>query len=143
MTSAKLNLAFGHGLSYTSFEFSGLEVDVNKDTASVCLNVKNTDKIDGATVVQVYVVQRESAVPLPVKSLKGFQRVECKAGEIVKVKVDFDERFSCSYYDTSICKWTMEKGTYDVMVGSSSDRIEHRSFFNIEKTFSWLSLKEI
>lgn len=135
--------AFGHDLSYTSFEFSDLEVNVNEDTFSLCLNVKNTGKINGATIVEVYLAQREAAIPLPAKSLKGLQKVDCKAGETVKVKVGMNKKISCSYYDTSISKWTMEKATYNVMVGSSSDKIELRSSFDIKKTATWLSPEEI
>lgn len=58
------------------------------------------------------------------------------------MKVDINKRISCSYYDTSLSQWTLEKGTYEVMVGSSSDLIELKSSFDIEKTTHWLSLKE-
>lgn len=134
--------AFGHGLSYTSFKFSDLKLEVNDTTVSVCLNVTNTGTTNGSTIVQVYVGQNDCSVPCPIKSMKGFKNVYCRAGEVVSVKVDINKRISCSYFDTSLSQWTLEKGTYEVMVGSSSDLIELTSSFDIEKTTHWLSLKE-
>ncbi|PSK36547.1 hypothetical protein C7M61_004020 [Candidozyma pseudohaemuli] len=134
--------AFGHGLSYTSFKFSDLKLEVNNTTVSVCLNVTNTGTTNGSTIVQIYVGQNDCSVPCPIKSMKGFKNVYCRAGEVVSVKVDINKRISCSYFDTSLSQWTLEKGTYEVMVGSSSDLIELTSSFDIEKTTHWLSLKE-
>lgn len=136
------HFAFGHGLSYTTFKFSDLKLKVNDTTVSVCLNVTNTGSTNGSTIVQIYVGQNGCSVPCPIKSMKGFKKVDCRAGEVVSVKVDINKRISCSYYDTSLSQWTLEKGTYEVMVGSSSDLIELKSSFDIEKTTHWLSLKE-
>lgn len=134
--------AFGHGLSYTSFKFSDLKLKENDTTVSVCLNVTNTGSTNGSTIVQIYVGQNGCSVPCPIKSMKGFKKVDCRAGEVVSVKVDINKRISCSYFDTSLSQWTLEKGTYEVMVGSSSDLIELTSSFDIKKTTHWLSLKE-
>ncbi|KAF3985848.1 hypothetical protein FT663_05002 [Candidozyma haemuli var. vulneris] len=135
--------AFGHGLSYTSFEFRDLKLAVDESNISVSLNVTNTGNTDGSTVVQVYVAPNKSSVPSPIKSLKGFQKVHCEAGSSCSVKIDVNKRIACSYYDTSLSKWTLEKGTFGVLVGPSSDKLELKSTFEVEKTVQWLSLEEL
>lgn len=69
--------AFGHGLSYTTFKFSDLKLEVNDTTVSVCLNVTNTGSTNGSTIVQIYVGQNGCSVPCPIKSMKGFKKVDC------------------------------------------------------------------
>lgn len=101
------HFAFGHGLSYTTFKFSDLKLKENDTTVSVCLNVTNTGSTNGSTIVQIYVGQNGCSVPCPIKSMKGFKKVDCRAGEVVSVKVDINKRISCSYYDTSLSQWTL------------------------------------
>ena len=120
---------FGFGLSYTTFEYKNLLV--NKD--GVTFEITNTGKVDGKEVAQLYVGLRESGVIRPVKELKGFVKVFLKAGETQKVSIAFDDK-TFRYFNTATNKWEVEKGTYDIYVGSSSDNILLQSVINQEGT---------
>ena len=106
---------FGFGLSYTTFEYSNLQI--NKD--GVSFDLKNTGNVDGKEVAQLYVGLKESCVIRPIKELKGFIKVELKAGETKNVTIPFDDK-TFRYFNTKTNKWEIEKGTYDIYVGSSS-----------------------
>ncbi len=114
---------FGHGLSYTSFEYSGIKLSKKKakegDKITVSFKLKNTGALDGAEVAQVYVSAPESKLYKAEKELKGFRKVFLKAGEEKTVKIELDER-AFSYYNVNICDWHAESGEYTVLVGSSS-----------------------
>src|SRR2546425_1664661 len=124
---------FGYGLSYTSFTYSNLSVTTGITKggtpeswwAEVSFDVTNTGKRAGAEVAQVYVSDAHSKVPRPIKELRGFSRVELKAGETKRVKVMLNQR-SLSYYDVNAKQWHAEPGAFDVLVGPSSAQIELR-----------------
>ena len=105
---------FGFGLSYTQFEYSGLEVD---DTG-VSFTVTNTGKTDGAEVAQLYVGMKDAKVYRPEKELKGFAKVYLKAGESSKVRIDFDDK-TFRYWNVRTNSWEIEGGTYRIMIGAS------------------------
>lgn len=105
---------FGFGLSYTQFEYSGLEVD---DTG-VSFTVTNTGKTDGAEVAQLYVGMKDAKVYRPEKELKGFAKVCLKAGESSKVRISFDDK-TFRYWNVRTNRWEIEGGTYRIMVGAS------------------------
>ena len=113
---------FGFGLSYTSFEYSNFKLSSNKikqgEPFSVTFTVKNTGKVKGAEVAQVYVKDVESTVYRPAKELKGFTKVFLDAGESAEVTVELDER-AFAYYNTVINDWHIESGDFEIMVGSS------------------------
>ena len=106
---------FGFGLSYTTFEYKNLQV--NKD--GVSFEITNTGKVDGKEVAQLYVGLKDSALIRPVKELKGFIKVFLKAGETKKVSIAFDDK-TFRYFNVKTNKWEVEKGVYDIYVGSSS-----------------------
>ena len=106
---------FGFGLSYTTFEYKNLQV--NKD--GVSFEITNTGKVDGKEVAQLYVGLKDSALIRPVKELKGFTKVFLKAGETKKVSIAFDDK-TFRYFNVKTNKWEVEKGVYDIYVGSSS-----------------------
>ncbi len=110
---------FGYGLSYTTFKYSNLTADEH----GVSFDVTNTGSRGGDAVPEVYVAPQHSGVPRPSKELKGFTRVTLKPGETKSVKISLSAR-SFSYYDVGRKMWRAEKGTYDVLVGSSSEQIE-------------------
>ena len=85
--------------------------------------VTNTGSRESAEVAQVYIGDRHSSVPRPVKELKGFARVSLNPGETKQVNVKVDRR-AFSYYDVKKHDWTMEPGNFDVFVGRSSAQIE-------------------
>lgn len=120
---------FGFGLSYTQFEYSGLEVD---DTG-VSFTVTNTGKTDGAEVAQLYVGMKDAKVYRPEKELKGFAKVYLKAGESSKVRISFDDK-TFRYWNVRTNRWEIEGGTYRIMVGASCADIRLEEQVQIEGT---------
>jgi beta-glucosidase len=111
--------AFGHGLSYTTFNYSNLSVVPGQRQATVKLSVTNAGKVAGAEVVQVYVKDEQAAVKRPEKELKGFQKVFLQPGETKTVTLKLDQN-AFQYYDESKRSWVLEPGKFGVLVGSSS-----------------------
>jgi len=111
--------AFGHGLSYTTFDYGKLAVTPGAQSATVTLTVRNTGKVAGAEVVQLYVKDDQSSVKRPEKELKAFEKVFLKPGEAktVTLKLGAD---AFQYYDEAKKQWVLEPGKFDVLVGSSS-----------------------
>jgi beta-glucosidase len=123
--------AFGSGLSYTTFKYSGLSVKPASDGRfEVSFDVRNTGAREGADVAQVYVAAGAGKVERPLKELKGFSKVSLKPGESKRVTVWLDGR-SLSYYDVSAKGWRAEPGTFDVLVGHASDQIELSGKLNL------------
>ncbi len=114
---------FGHGLSYTTFEYSDLKVSADKiqdtDTLTVSFTVKNTGDRDGAEVAELYVSDLESTIFRPEKELKGFKKVFLKAGEAKTVEITLDKR-AFAYYNVNIHDWHVESGAFKILVGASS-----------------------
>jgi len=114
---------FGHGLSYTTFQYSGLSLPEQSTVgSSIIVNVKvaNTGKIPGGEVVQLYVGDEgERGVLRPVRELKAFQKVHLDPGESKMVEFELTAR-DFAYYDIHKKKWVAEPGRYIVSVGSSS-----------------------
>ena len=127
-TSRKMNTAFpfGYGLSYTTFEYSNLRVDkkemTDQEMLQVSVNVKNTGKRSGKTVVQLYVGAPETEVIRPVRELRGFEKIFLEAGEEKTVTFTLDER-AFAYWNTAIHDWYVEEGTYNVMIGEDADKM--------------------
>jgi beta-glucosidase len=116
---------FGHGLSYTTFEYSNLKVATSGklgEPIEVSVTVKNNGSRAGKEVVQLYVSDRQSSLPRPVKELKGFKKVELQPGEGQVVSFSLDRR-AFSFYDPYQSKWVAEPGEFAVLVGSSSHDI--------------------
>lgn len=120
---------FGHGLSYTRFEYSNLVVDRETVEAGeilcVCVNIKNVGSMAGKETVQLYIGDLESSVMRPVKELKGFSKVFLSPGEMKTVTFHLDRR-AFAYYDARIHRWTVESGQFDLCMGASSDDIRLR-----------------
>ena len=114
---------FGHGLSYTTFEYSDLKLSSSAinadDELTVSVVVKNTGKVDGKEVIQLYVSDKESSVIRPVRELKGFEKVSLKAGESKKVMFKLNRR-AFAFYSEAAHDWIVEEGDYIISVGSSS-----------------------
>ncbi|HEY0703404.1 MAG TPA: glycoside hydrolase family 3 C-terminal domain-containing protein [Candidatus Acidoferrales bacterium] len=117
---------FGYGLSYTNFGYSDLKIKAlgtaAGQTFEVSLKIRNEGKRAGAEVVELYVHDGHSSVDRPVKELKGFRRVELKAGQSGEVKFTLDKD-ALAYYSTATKGWVAERGTFDVLVGSSAAEI--------------------
>ena len=113
---------FGFGLSYTSFEYSDLSLSSSimgeNDTVWASVNVKNTGKVAGDEIVQLYIHDDIASVTRPVKELKGFKRVHVEPGQTVKVEIPIDRK-ALEFYNSDL-ELVTEKGTFTVMVGPSS-----------------------
>lgn len=124
---------FGHGLSYTDFEYSSLEISperVESDgEVSVSCSVKNVGNLEGDEVVQVYVRDEYASVARPVKELKGFKKVSLKPGEKKKVifRISTDQ---LAFYDHQM-RFVVEPGSFKVMVGRSSEDIKLTGEFEV------------
>ncbi len=110
---------FGHGLSYTTFSYSGFRLERSGDAIGVFCTVKNTGGREGAEVVQVYIAPPKSSVPRPPRELKGFAKVRLKAGESRQVRIALRPS-ALAYYDEKSGKWTADPGEYGILVGASS-----------------------
>ena len=117
--------AFGHGLSYTTFEYGEASVRGRK----VSVSVKNTGDVAGAEVVQLYISDPQCSVERPAKELKAFRKVFLQPGESVKVVFDITED-ALSYFDADAHKWVVEPGEFIAHVGSASDDIRSSVKFN-------------
>ena len=108
---------FGHGLSYTSFEYSELKVS-NK---GVGFKITNVGDVAGALTAQVYVGKESSRVS-PKRALRGFEKVYLQAGESKYVEIAFDSK-AFRYYNTATHSWEIEGGAYEIFVGSSASDV--------------------
>jgi beta-glucosidase len=121
--------AFGYGLSYTAFAYSGMKVSANElhggGAIQVSVQVKNTGARDGDEVVQLYVAHQGSAVARPLEELKGFKRVRLRAGETQTVTIPL-EASALRYWSDAANDFVLEKDTVEVRVGGSSDKLPLR-----------------
>ena len=113
---------FGYGLSYTTFRYSRLNTQVTDDEVRVSFDIANTGRRDGDEVAQVYVHYPETGTYMPIKQLRGFERVTIARGkkQTVNITIPRDE---LRYWDEHAGRFVTPSGTYDIMVGSSSERI--------------------
>ncbi len=127
--------AFGHGLSYTTFEYGKVTADKKTITAdeniSFTVSVKNSGKRAGAEVVQLYIRDKKSALPRPVKELKGFRKIELQPGESQEVRFTIDRK-ALQYYDDRKQEWVTEPGAFEALIGSSSADIRTRVTFTLK-----------
>jgi beta-glucosidase len=114
---------FGYGLSYTSFEYSGLKMDKpalkEGEVMAISFALANTGKFDGDEVVQLYVSFPGSSVERPAKALKGFKRVSVGRGQMLDVVIPL-KASDLTYWDSAKNAFVLEKGVVNVTIGSSS-----------------------
>ena len=115
----KVRYPFGYGLSYTTFEYSDLEITPK----GVKFKLTNTGKVKGKEVPQLYIGLNNSKVFRAKKELKGFTKVELNPGETKEVTLDFDE-YSFRFFNVKDNKFEIEKGTYSIYVGSNVEDIK-------------------
>lgn len=113
---------FGHGLSYTSFEYSDIKVVQDENLMRISCNIKNITDVSSDEVVQLYVSQEQSRTKRPRKQLKGFERIYLKGYEEKEVifQVPYDE---LQYYDVVCKKMVLEDSIYTFKIGASSEDI--------------------
>ncbi|MGM7698062.1 glycoside hydrolase family 3 C-terminal domain-containing protein [Microbacterium sp. A84] len=117
-----LRYAFGHGLSYTQFDYGDLAVSVQDGRVGVSVHVSNTGSRDGAEVVQLYVRNNAGEVFKAEKELRAFTRVEVPAGDTVEAALSF-ELSDLAYWDVRDRGWILENGDYEILIAASSDDI--------------------
>jgi beta-glucosidase len=117
---------FGFGLSYTTFEYSSLTINKNQfkvtEPVEIKIDVKNTGKVDGAEIVELYVNDPVSSLPRPPKELKAFSKIQLKAGESKEVKFTLN-RNAFHFYNPDKKQWIVEPGEFNILIGSSSKDI--------------------
>ncbi len=110
---------FGFGLSYTNFEYKNFKLENNGDEIIASFDLKNTGKVAGSEIAQLYVRDVESSVERPVKELKGFSKIRLNPGETTNVKISLNKN-AFMFFDPKTKKWTLEPGEFEIMIGSSS-----------------------
>ncbi|MDD3194297.1 MAG: glycoside hydrolase family 3 C-terminal domain-containing protein [Paludibacter sp.] len=127
--------SFGHGLSYTTFEYGEVKVDtceMTKDEQiTFTIEITNTGEEDGYETVQLYISDKKSSLPRPVKELKGFSKVFLKSGSSQSVTFTIDKE-SLSYFDDVQHKWIAEAGEFEALIGSSSTDIRSKINFYLQ-----------
>lgn len=126
--------AFGHGLSYTTFEYGKPIADKTKitsgDTITITVKIKNTGTREGQEVVQLYVSDKKSSLPRPVKELKGFKKVKLAAGEEKEVSFILSKQ-ALSFYDNVKGQWVVEPGKFEAMIAASAADIKGVTGFEL------------
>ncbi len=128
--------AFGHGLSYTEFEYGKIQLDNGSpynadDEVIVKVPVRNTGKVAGKEVVQLYVKDDEFSVLRPEKELKAFRKIALEPGEEKVVTFKLDKK-AWRYYDENKADWNVEPGKFTILIGSSSRDIRQKATLSIE-----------
>lgn len=113
---------FGHGLTYTEFEYGGLSVTPAGDGFDVRFTVENTGEYDAEEVAQVYVGAVSPSVPRPYKELKGFAKVSVGKGQKKEVSVHLGKE-AFEYYDVERHGFSLEEGRFRILVGASAEDI--------------------
>ena len=130
----EVQFPFGHGLSYTTFEYANVKADKSEMTADqkllVSVDVTNTGSVDGAEIVQLYINDVQSSIDRPVKELKNFEKVYLKAGETKTVTFEVDAQ-DLSYFDADKHEWVAEPGDFKVLLGSTSEDIRSTVNFKL------------
>lgn len=131
---------FGHGLSYTTFEYSDMSVSkdavTDQERFSVTCKIKNTGNIKGKEVVQLYVGPAdlsERRTQIPVRALKGFEKLELEPEETKEVTFELDKS-AFAYYDVVLGDWYAESGNYVISIGASSRDIRLSAPIAVEST---------
>jgi beta-glucosidase len=125
---------FGYGLSYTKFEYSNFTMpkDIyNGNSIEVSFDIKNTGKVKGDEVAQLYINDIVSSTSKPVKELKGYERITLEPGETKTVKLKLTPE-DLSLFDRNM-NFVVEPGTFEVLIGSSSRDIRLKGEFEVKK----------
>jgi len=128
--------AFGHGLSYTTFEYGKITTDktsyAGNETVKLSFSIKNTGKVKGAEAAQVYISDVKSTVLRPLKELKAFSKVMIEAGESKQVEINLPVK-DWAFFNDKTQTWIIEPGKFIIMVGASSADIRQTLSVNVVK----------
>jgi beta-glucosidase len=126
---------FGHGLSYTTFEYAKPEVDKTviseNDSITVSVKVRNTGKVAGKEIVQLYISDKKSSLPRPIKELKGFKKIALNPGEEKFVSFTLGKD-ALSYFDDKKHEWVAEPGKFEAVVAASAQDIRGKVGFELK-----------
>jgi beta-glucosidase len=145
---------FGYGLSYTTFAYSDLDIEPERDghdrkqdghsktefrehhgdgdaLAKVSFTVTNTGNRAGAEVAELYVGQQNPRVPRPIKELKGFEKVFLQPGDSRRITLELDQH-SFAYFNTATEQWDALPDTYNILVGASSQDLRLQGQFELQ-----------
>lgn len=124
---------FGYGLSYTTFDYSNLQLSKKKiksnEAIEVSVTITNSGKVAGEEVVQLYLRDKVGSVVRPIIELKDFQKIKLNVGESKTIKFHIDKE-KLSFYNAAL-EWIAEAGNFDMMIGSSSSDIRLRDSFEL------------
>jgi beta-glucosidase len=128
---------FGHGLSYTTFEYSDIHLDkkelLDTDQVTVTVKIKNTGNRFGKEIVQLYVKDVDSSVVRPVKELKGFEKIALEPGEEKRVTFKLGKR-AFAFYQVELKDWYVESGDFEILVGKSAQEIVLTDTIRVKST---------
>ncbi|OAX79924.1 hypothetical protein ACJ72_05751 [Emergomyces africanus] len=145
-TQTPVLFPFGHGLSYTTFKRSGLQIASEGDTLTVSLTVTNSGDRAGAEVVQLYVnPSPTNSINRPPRELKGFKKIHLEAGKSADVKIEVSKREVTSFWDEIRNAWISEKGVYGVSIegtsnGGNDEEAALKGNFEVTETLYWTGL---
>ncbi|MGN1107629.1 MAG: glycoside hydrolase family 3 C-terminal domain-containing protein, partial [Huintestinicola sp.] len=124
---------FGHGLSYSTFEYSGFKLTClpDSDIITAELDIKNISARDGDEVAQIYFRAESNRIKRPIKQLCGFKRIHIPSGKTVHIKLDIPKS-ELEFWDVSRDKFCLETGDYTFMAGASSEDIRETAKLHIE-----------
>ncbi|KAH6618830.1 glycoside hydrolase superfamily [Boeremia exigua] len=136
----KLNFAFGHGLSYTTFDYGTMQINrLDDETLNVRLSVQNTGSFQGATVVQLYVGKgANDRTDQVVKSLVGFKKVRLRPGQCEEVHMEVRQK-DFAYFDQAARRWVIDGGRYNFLLCQSASHCLQTVSVDIEATYWELS----
>jgi beta-glucosidase len=130
---------FGHGLSYTTFDYNDIRVSADRitdrDELVVAATITNTGDLAGKEVVQLYVSDPVSSLQRPVKELKGFAKVALAPGESKEVRFTLNDR-AFSFYDPGQSRWVAESGAFEIAIGASSADIRLQQTIRLQSTLA-------
>ena len=131
--SMKPLFCFGHGLSFTSFNYQNLEVTTGSDFVVTCkFEIQNTGDISGLEIAQCYVGFASPLPGEPYKTLQGFVKEEIGANELKKVEIKLGPR-NFSFWSVETNTWQIREGSYQILIGSSSENILLQANINLEQ----------
>jgi len=128
--------SFGHGLSYSQFSLTGINLSASSITADeeirVTAQVKNIGEVAGAEVVQLYLHDKVASVERPIKELKGFAKVFLEPGESKQISISLTKR-DLSFWDVNTNDWLAEPGMFEVQLGTALDNIHQKASFTYQQ----------
>lgn len=131
---------FGHGLSYTKFNYTNCTVSLNEDNLTVTVDVKNTGNMEGKESVQIYISSANLNIRRPFKELKGYNKVNLLPGETKTVSIAISKKYATSYWDEERNQWVSEKGNYIIHCASSSVDVRLTRSFELNREIRWNGL---